>query len=133
MNNIDTFLNEWNSKTTEVENCPRNRHHGNLIVELTKSGREGVVRLNYLKSTNTCKGEASKFIDWLNTQSDKFGFAVSTCAQPITTYGGGRFLRKEQIIGWLKKHGYRIRFDWPGGLEIEMARATKGGKLPNSL
>lgn len=133
MNNIDTFLNEWNSRTTNVEGNKYNRQHGNLIIQLSKSGRTDVVRLNYLRSSETNKGEASKFIDWLNTQSDKFGFAISVCAQSLTTYGGGRSLRKEQIVGWLKKHGYKVRYEYPDGTGVEMGRADHGGRLPITL
>lgn len=139
MSTVDTFLNHWNTvsdKATVVETTigsSKSRKFNNVLVELSKSGRNNVLRVNLLTSLVKGKGNASSFIKWLNGQADKHDFVISMCAQSVSTAGQESDMKKDQLVGWVKRHGFKVRYEYPDEAGVEVARVPGGGRLPNSL
>lgn len=131
MNNVDEFLNAWVKQTTAVEYDANIRRYGNMLVQLSKSGRFSTVRVNFIKSAARRQGEASAFLNWLNEQADKYDFAVTMCVQPVVIFGDETALRKDQLLSWVKKYGYKVRYDYPDGNGTEVARVSKNAELPS--
>ncbi len=125
---IETFLTHWESKSTAHETRKHIRTHGKLEVAMYQSGRDNnTVRLSSIRSTKPRKGEATKFLKWLNNQADKHQFKVTSVIQ---TFGWNRDSGpdKEKIKVWAEKYGYKVREDYPEEWGFEMIREPRSAK-----
>lgn len=127
---IDVFLSHWESKSTAHIIDKHIRIHGNLEVSLYKSGRgNNIIRLSSIRSTKQRKGDASKFLKWLNNQADKHGFDITTGVEPFS-WNNDDSMNKDKLKAWFEKYGYSIREKYPEDWAYEMVRKTgsKGKK-----
>lgn len=132
MDKINNFLNSWNNISQPIENNSRLRKYGNLDIEISRSFRYNVVRVNSLKSNKWRNGEATAFIKWLCKQSDKHGFLITLAAQPFGIYNKPA-PNTSQLVSWFKKHSFTERYEYPENAGTEMIRVPGGGTLANDL
>ncbi len=119
---IEAFLTEWESKSTAHDTKKSIRIHGTLEVSIYQSARDGnTIRLSSIRSTKPRKGNATKFLKWLNAQADKHQFRITSCLEP---FGWNRdsSLDKEKLKTWAEKYGFSIREKYPEDWGYEMIR-----------
>lgn len=132
MDNIDNFFNSWNNISQPIENNSRLRKYGNLDIEISRSFRYNVIRVNSLKSNKRRNGEATAFVKWLCKQSDKHGFLITLAAQPFGI-DDSLIPNTSQLVSWFKKHSFTEKYEYPKGVGTEMLRVPGGGTLANDL
>lgn len=122
MENITTFINEWNKRDKSEFGSTRSKTFNKLDVEISKSGRDDyTVRINYIQSNKRRKGELKKFLSWITKQADAGEFNLTMAAQPC-----GRHYedvpKKEKLKEISEKYGFTVRFEYPDGNGYEMVR-----------
>lgn len=127
---IETFLSHWESKSTSHELSKHIRIHGNLEVSIYRSGRDSnTIRLSSIRSTKPRKGEATRFLKWLNNQADKHQFNITAVIKPFG-WNIDDIPDKKKLKSWVEKHGFVIREEYSDDWGYEMIRepGNKGKK-----
>ncbi len=122
---IETFLSDWESKSTQSDSNSYIRNHENLEVSIYQSARDdSTIRLSSIRSTKPKNKEASKFLKWITKQADKHQVKITSC---ITPFGWKREtdLDKDKLKAWFTKNGFVIREKYPEDWGYEMIRNPK--------
>lgn len=122
---IETFLSDWEDKSTQSELKKYLRNYGNLEVSIYQSARDdSTIRLSSIRSNKPKNKEASKFLKWIVKLSDKHQVKITAC---VNQFGWKRDtdLDKEKLKVWFTKNGFVIREKYPEDWGYEMIRKPK--------
>lgn len=115
---VETFINEWNARST-AGTRKDGRILNNVEARMARTGWDNTVKLQLCYSLTPKQGNGTAFINSIVKLAKEHSVTIRVTAQNLTPWKQGSMNRVE-ITNWLKKNGFRPIFTWPDGFGVEM-------------